>query len=164
MAEVDFNYFLSRKYAQLQQQADATTTNARATAQNAATNALTGAAGAALDRMKTELMPRESAASVARLGAEANLANQQASVVVPESRARIRGMDADTALTGTQNKVLTRTSLTPMQELFGSSSEFNTGTPLGSVFGTQFRAPRMQDYDRKRGGLTAAGLDYINGF
>lgn len=162
MAEVNFDYFLSRKYAQLQQQADATTANARATTQNAATNALTGAAAANLDRTKANLMPVESAATVARLGSETNLANQQASVVVPESRARVRGMDADTALTGTQNKVLTRTSLTPMQELFGSNSAFNNSpTSFGSV---QFRAPRLQDYDKQRGGLTAAGLDYINGF
>ena len=46
----------------------------------------------------------------------------------------------------------------------GISSAFSSGSPLGSVFGTQFRAPRLQDYDRQRGGLNAAGLDYVNGF
>lgn len=155
----DMSFWLGRKYSILQQQADATT-------QNASTAATTGAAAANLDRTRANLMPGESAASIARMGAETNLTNQQASVVVPESRARVRNMDADTSYTGTQNRVLTRTSLTPMRDLFGSGSgsAFSPSSPLGGVMGTQFRAPRLQDYDRQRGGLNAAGLDYVNGF
>lgn len=153
----DMSFWLGRKYSILQQQADATT-------QNASTAATTGAAAANLDRTRANLMPGESAASIARMGAETNLTNQQASVVVPESRARVRNMDADTSYTGTQNRVLTRTSLTPMRDLFGSDSAFSPSSPLGGVMGTQFRAPRLQDYDRQRGTLTAAGLDYVNGF
>lgn len=153
----DMSFWLGRKYSILQQQADATT-------QNASTAATTGAAAANLDRTRANLMPGESAASIARMGAETNLANQQASVVVPESRARVRNMDADTSYTGTQNRVLTRTSLTPMSQLFGTSSVFGNGGSPTSFGSVQFRAPRLQDYDRERGTLTAAGLDYVNGF
>lgn len=153
----DMSFWLGRKYALLQQQADATT-------KNADTASMTGAAQAAVDRTRANLMPGESAATIGRMGAETNLANQQASVVVPESRARVRNLDAETSYTGTQNKALTRTSLTPMRDLFGGNSAFGDSPALGSVFGTQFRAPRLQDYDRQRGGLNAAGLDYVNGF
>lgn len=164
MADVDFNYFLARKYAIQQQGANADTQNAATNSQNAATAAREATANIGLTNMRTSLMPGESAATVARTRADTNLANQQASVVVPESRARVRNLDAETAYTGTQNRVLTRGSLTPMSQLFGSSSEFSS--PAGSdMFGSvRFRAPRIQDYDKQTGRLSAAGLDYINGF
>lgn len=108
-------YFLNRKYAILQQQADATS-------MNAVTGSITGEAQAGLDRTRAAWLPKESAAAIAKTGAETNLIGQQAQIVVPESRARIRNMDAETSYTGTQNKVLNRSSLTPMSTLFGSST------------------------------------------
>lgn len=110
----DINYWLARKYAILGQEADATT-------QNAATNALTGKAAAALDATRTQLLPTESAAQVANTIANTNLLGEQAKVVGPESQARIGQMNAETAYTGTQNKVLTRQGLTPLSTLLGGS-------------------------------------------
>lgn len=117
---VDFNYFLQRKYAILQQQADAGTEGAKAQTQNAATAALTGAAAARLDNTRADLMPTESAAQVGLTRAQTALTGNQAKVVIPMATAQIANLGAQTALTGTQNKVLTRNELTPRSELFGS--------------------------------------------
>lgn len=150
---VDFNFFLARKYAILQQQADAAS-------QNANTAQMTGAAQAGLDRTRARLLPGESNASIAKMGAETNLIGQQASVVVPESRARIRNMNADTDFTGTQNTVMRRQSLTPMSRLFGSPDyEGVIGSGLSQgVFGG-FRLPSLTRPSRLP---DESGADYMD--
>lgn len=95
---VDFNYFLAQKYALLKQQADAGTVSANATSQNAATNAIVGAASAGLDRTRTTLLPAESRSTIGLQGAQRNLLTEQAAVVRPESTARIGQMNAETGL------------------------------------------------------------------
>lgn len=95
----DINYWLGRKYAILAQQADAGTVSANATAQNANTNAIVGAASANLDRTRATLMPGESASTIGLQGAQAGLLRNQAQVVIPESNARIGQMEAETGLT-----------------------------------------------------------------
>lgn len=119
---VDFQYFLARKYAILQQQADSGSEQARATTSNAATAAITGAAAANLDNVNAGLRPGESAANVGLTRAQTGLTNNQAQVVIPMATAQIAGLNASTALTGTQNQVLRRESLTPTSELFGSGA------------------------------------------
>ncbi len=133
MAEpVDFNYFLARKYAILQQQADAGSEQARATTSNAATAAMTGAAAARLDNVNANLRPGESAANVALTRAQTGLTANQARVVIPTAEAAIRAQDAQTGLVGTQTKVLTREALTPTSQLFGS-------VPMGASTPGMFR-------------------------
>lgn len=103
MGPVDFNYFLDRKYATLEQQADAATTNANANTvsaaastvnaaantRNAATNALTGGAAANLDRVRAQLLPTESAATVANLNARTGETIETTKYIGPLARANI---------------------------------------------------------------------------
>lgn len=170
---VDFNYFLNRKYAQLQQQADATTANARAATQNAETNALTGAAAARLDTTRAKLLPAESRATVAKIGAETNLIGEQAKIVAPESLARIGQIRAETALTGTQNEVARRQGLTSIGELLGDRQQsglinllYGSQANAGGAFRTSDIVPG-RDPRRVQRGLSrnpsAADLDYANG-
>jgi len=168
---VDFNYFLNRKYDILQQQANTADVNAAATTRNAATAALTGEAAAALDRVRTRLLPAESAANIGLTNAQANLTGQQASIVVPESQARIRAADAQTAYTTTQNGVLRYTGLgdesalaPPVRDavrLQRASQPFTLGdiVPSSSSF---TRLPA--ETPRRPGESYAAYLDRINGF
>lgn len=102
---VDFNFFLARKYALLEQQANTGS-------QNAATAAIGTAAAARVDNTRANLMPAESAAQIGLQGAQTRLVGEQASVVAPESRARIANMGADTALTNTNNQIAIREGLT----------------------------------------------------
>lgn len=102
--DVNFKYFLDRKYNQLQQQADATT-------QNAASNAIAAQAGARLDNTRAALLPGESAAGIRKMDAETGLIGQQAKYFGPEALARIAQMKADTAYTGTQNRIAIREGL-----------------------------------------------------
>lgn len=149
----DIGFWLARKYAIMQQQADATT-------QNANTAQMTGAAQANLDRTRAGLLPGESAASIAKMGAETNLIGQQASVVVPEAKARIRNMDASTEYTGTQSSVLRRQSLTPMSQLFGSpdyEGVVGGGLSRGSFGG--FQLPSLTRPGRLPG---ESGVDYMD--
>jgi hypothetical protein len=83
---------LARKYMILQQQADATT-------KNAATGALVGAAGARLDNTRASLLPGQAAAEIAKLGADTLLTKEQTKIVLPESQARVRNLNANTGLT-----------------------------------------------------------------
>ena len=82
-----FQDFLARKYSILQQQANATTESAAATTRNADTSAIVGKAQAGLDNTRALWLPKESAASIAKMGAETGLIGEQAKVVGPESRA-----------------------------------------------------------------------------
>jgi hypothetical protein len=110
---VDFNYFLNRKYSQLQQQADATTKNAK-------TNALTGAAAARLDNVRSDLLPDESLAGIRRTDAEVGLIGEQTRIVAPESAARIAQMGAETNRTNVGAKIDERQGLTPLGDLLGA--------------------------------------------
>jgi hypothetical protein len=154
---VDFNYFLAQKYAVLKQQADAGSESARAQSTNAATAAITGRAAANLDTTRANLMPAESQAQIALQGAQTGLTRNQAQVVVPLAQAQIRGMDATTAFTGTQNKVLTRNELTPQSELFGSGGL--GGSTLPSMFHFSDAAPSDTKPARLRG---ESASDYMN--
>lgn len=149
---VDFNYFLARKYAILQQQADATT-------QNANSSAVASAAAAAVDRTRAGLMPAESAAQIAQQGAQTRLLGEQAAVVRPESAARIASMNAETALTGTNNQIAIREGLTP-RPILGSS----LNNVLGSRGYTGFRLSDDAPLPRRRQGESEiAYMDRING-
>jgi len=134
---VDMNYFLARKYALLQQQADAGTSQAQTQSRQADTGALVGAAAANLDRTRAGLLPGESAAQIAQQGAQTRLLGEQASIVQPLARAQIGQIGAETGLTTTQNKVLTRTALTPYRSLIGSA----LGSTLGAGGYQGFQLP-----------------------
>jgi len=157
MSEVDFNFFLNRKYAQLQQQADATT-------QNAATNALTGAAAARLDNTKTNLLPGESAAQVAKLGADTRFTNTQNTFYGPQAQANIAATQAGTRKTDEETRGIKQDNDPANQTLGSLRGVLGPNYSLGSITPTRFRAPRLQDYNQDRSGLNAAGLDYVNGF
>lgn len=88
----DLSFWLGRKYALLQQQADATT-------QNAASSAIASRAAADVDTARASLMPAESAAQIAAQRAQTNLTNLQSQTVLPESEARVGQMRAETGLT-----------------------------------------------------------------
>lgn len=162
MAEpVDFNYFLARKYAIMQQQADAGSEQARATTTNAATAAMTGAAAANLDNVNAGLRPGESAANVALTRAQTGLTANQAQTVIPLARAQIGLTEAQTGLTGTQTKVLTRESLTPTSQLFGGGGMGQLPT-LGSTPGfTRFsEEPLSATKPRRR--ADESGVRYMD--
>jgi len=155
--EVDFNYFLARKYAVLQQQADSGSEQARATTTNAATAQMTGAAAANVDNTRAKLMPAESAAQIALQRAQTTLTGNQAQTVIPLANANIANIGANTALTGTQNKVLTRNELTPRSQLFG-------GVAMGTTPGMGFRfseggLPAETQPLRRRGENGASYMD-----
>lgn len=118
----NIGYWLDRKYAILQQQADATS-------RNAATNAQVGAASAALDLTRSRLLPAESAANIGQTQAQTNLLGEQAKVVVPESRARINSLNADAGL-ASANTGLVRDSLKTYSALPAS---------LQAVMGAQYQ-------------------------
>lgn len=155
MAGVDFGFFLGRKYAILQQQADAAS-------QNADTARMTGVAGAKLDLTRANWLPRQAAAEIAQAGAQTNLIGEQAKIVAPESRARIGQINADAAYTTTQDKVLTRGSLTPFRSLFG-----DPGKHLSGVMGSGYQLGQIVPQAPARATApygSAAWLDQQNGF
>lgn len=80
-----------------------------------ATAAALGSAAGNLDVVRGNLLPEQTAADIAQsraqtglLGAQTNLTSQQARTVVPESQARIRGIDADTGLTSANTGIARR--------------------------------------------------------
>lgn len=171
---VDFNYFLGRKYAIQQQQANAGDVQANAVAQNASTNAVTGAASAALDRTRASLMPAESASTIGLQGAQGGLLREQASVVRPESIARIANMNAETGLTTANttsvnqiNKLYTP-SAGGLQSVLGSRGY--TGPGLAGGFGADgmfhfSNTPVTGPLPRRQPGETEVQYqDRINGF
>lgn len=127
----DMDYWLGRKYALLQQQADAATTGAQAGAQ-------ASLAAAGLTRAQTSVLPVQTDAAIAQQRANTNLLTQQASVVVPESVARRNQMAADTGYTNTQNAVLTREGLRERTVLPES---------LQAVMGSRYQGFRLSPGD-----------------
>ena len=150
MPEVDFGYFLNRKYAIQQQQADAAT-------QQANTQQMVGAAQAGLDKTRTTLLPGESAASIALQKAQTGLVGEQAKVVAPTAAAQNALTGAQTKLTLTQNQGAQR-ELTPFEKLFGPikpPSLTGGGFSLGQIVPPSTPQPAYG---------SAAWLDRQNGF
>lgn len=87
-----FQRLLDRKYAILQQQADAMALNAQS-------NAGASAAAAALDRARASVIPEESEANIAQTRAQTGLIGQQAKYYGPRQLAEISGIKADTRAT-----------------------------------------------------------------
>lgn len=109
----DIDYWLARKYAQLQEHADAAS-------QNAASQAIAATSSAALDTTRAGLLPAESQAGIAKTRADTNFLNQQAQYLGPETLARIRNLGAEANLTNTQAQVAGYRGL-PTQGPFASS-------------------------------------------
>lgn len=128
---------LDRKYAILQQQANATSEQARATTTNAATSAMVGKASANFDNVRAGLLPAESAANIGLTKANTGLIGKQTEYFGPEALARINNMRADTART-----------------VVGTANEFNMGVlPFGGD-----AAMRSSAMDRYRGFRLGAGF------
>ena len=144
--------FLNRKYAILQQQANATT-------QNAATAAMTGRAAANLDTVRAGLMPAESQANVGLTKANTQLANINAAWLPRINEANIANTQASTAdtLVGTQIK---------RREGLETNSPLAAATRLmGGVYTPAVRLSPgiMSDQRRLPGESELSYMDRING-
>lgn len=133
---VGMEEFLNRKYAILQQQADATTEQAAATTRNAATSALAGAAAARLDNTRSDLMPAESRANIAKSGAETGYLQTQTRWFGPEARARIGNLDANAFATRIGGLVAKKEGLDEIGTLPSS---------MDTIRGMRARLPSMGD-------------------
>lgn len=140
---VDFNYFLARKYALQQQEADATTSNAASQAIQARANAGVADTTARLNTVQANLAPAESASQNALRAAQARLTGVQADVLPGQSAADIALTRANASLTGTNEQVVRRQSLTPFSSIIGGGG---FGRALGGVLGPQgFRFSPVAD-------------------
>ena len=126
---------LSRKYAILQQEADATTQNAQSAALRAGADAGLTNAQAAGARIANQFAPDVARANVAQTRANTNLLGEQAKVIAPESRARIAGLDANTGYTRMNTRALYNDAVKTFEV---------TPSALSSVLGT--RMPSLADY------------------
>jgi hypothetical protein len=108
---VDFNYFLQRKYALLQQQADAGTVQAQSGQLQAQTGAITGAADAKLNNVRSSLLPAESASQIGLQGAQTALTRNQSAVVIPTAMSAIGVNDANIASTNVNTQIAYRDGL-----------------------------------------------------
>lgn len=120
---IDFNGFLARKYAILQQQADAGTQSAASGQLQAQTGALVGAANARLDNTRSNLLPAESASQIGLQSAQAGLTRNQAAVVIPEATSRIGVNAANIAATNINARIAERDGLT----------EYSVANPGGAI-------------------------------
>lgn len=102
----DMDYWLGRKYAILQQEADAGSTSAQAGATAAQSGAELTRAQAAGVRAQNAYIPQVTLANIAQTQANTNLIGEQARVIAPESQARIRQMGAETGYTDMQRRAL----------------------------------------------------------
>lgn len=158
--QVDFNYFLARKYALLQQDANSATTQAQAATTNAGANVTSANAAANLNNVRAGLMPAESAADIALRRAQAFQTNELGKVVAPESRARIETMGVERDLTRA-NIGLVGEQTTGMRQL----NRVYQPTRLGSMFGgTELPSLSGALPRRLPGESEAAYMDRINGF
>lgn len=133
---VDFNYFLNRKYALMAQNADADTSRASSAAISAVAGAEAARAAANVDNVRAGLMPAESQSQIGLQTAQGRVFNAQADLIPQEGAARIGQIKADTAFTGTQNKVLTRNSLTGI--FGGAPGSLPTLQGAGALAGYNF--------------------------
>lgn len=167
MPDVDFNYFLARKYAALQQQADATTSNAASQAIQSTAQAKALNADAGLTDVRAKLLPGESASNVALQGAQRNLLSEQTKIVAPESVARIAGLNAGTAGALDQNLAFRRTNLTDSSRAsaFDPVTGLYTGAApaapasLGPAGYSGFRLPSTTKPTRLPGESAVAYMD-----
>lgn len=147
---------LARKYAILQQHADAGTLNAQ-------TGAASGASDVAMNALRMRLMPGESAAGVSKTRAETGLIGQQAQYYGQEAVARIAGINAETGLTTTNNRIAIRENLTPNSQKFGTSPG-RTLEALSGVMGSPYRLSGVgTPINKPRALWTAEDLDRHNG-
>jgi hypothetical protein len=169
---VDFNYYLNRKYTLLQQQADAGTKNVDIAAKNAATNALAAGAAARVDNTRADLMPAESAAGIAKTGAETSLLGEQARYFGPVAEANIANTNAGTYLTGIQGDVAKREGLMERSILPESLAavmgtkvpSFRLGAPVAPTrSATPWYMRGATPLRRFPGDVTAEELDRLNG-
>lgn len=160
MALVDFGYFLARKYALQQQEADAAT-------KNASSNALQAAAGARLTGVQADVLPATSKAQIAQMGANTNLITEQAKVVGPEAFARIGQLKADTFATNVSGQIAAREGLMERSVLPESLTSVMGGSQLPSIGGTGTGRRGFSLADpipaRRRGETEVSYLDRING-
>lgn len=161
MADVDFNAFLARKYALLQQNADAGTLQAN-------TGALVGAAGARLDNTRADLAPAESKSTIGLQGAQRNLLGEQAKVTVADSVARNALLAAQTGETNVNTRIAYQDGLVPqagvprigsaLVGVMGNSPfkpfRLSDGSVPGKSFIPKGTTPGTADYARY--------LDYLN--
>lgn len=119
---VNFNAFLGRKYALLQQQADAGTTQANS-------GALAAAAAARLDNTRADLAPAESKANIGLTQAQTGLVGNQAKIVIPESQSRIALQDSQKTGQDLTNQV------TYINEVKPGPAAPTTSGALGNVLG-----------------------------
>lgn len=134
--EIDFNYFLQRKYALLQQQADAGTAGAAANTLQAQTGATVGAAAAKLDSTRANLLPAESASQIGLQSAQTGLTRAQAAVVIPEAQSRIGVNAANIANTDIQTRIAERDGLTTF-------SAANPGGAIASILPGGYQGYRL---------------------
>lgn len=127
----DMQALLARKYAILQQQADAGTLTAQANAQAAQ-------AASAVDYARAGVIPKESRSQIGLNAAQRALIAAQASRVVPESEARVKQIGAETQLTSTNEKIARREGLTErsilpesLRAVMGTSTFQYPGFQLG---------------------------------
>lgn len=161
MADVDFNYFLARKYAILQQQADADTSRAGSANISAVAGANAANAAANVDNTRATLMPAESRSAIALQGAQTALTRQQADWFGPEAQSRIGLNNANIGYIGTQDAVLRKEGL---------DTRYSTptmGSALSGVMGSGYQPFRFSATDplprRKPGETEAAYMNRING-
>lgn len=172
---VDFNYFLARKYALQQQEADATTSNAASTRIQADANAGVAATQAKMNTVQTGLLPGESASQNALRAAQAGLMREQAAVVRPEADAGIALTRANAQLANINGLAVRRTALTDTATGGGLAIGGLPGMPairgsgigraLGGVLGSTASRFSLSGPlpGRMRGESEAAYLDRING-
>lgn len=169
-AAPDMSGWLNRKYAILQQQANAADT------QNA-TQRIGVVAAANVDNTRARLMPKESAANVAKTRAETGLVGEQTNWFGKSAAAEINNLNANARLTGFQGDFLYRQELEEAPGISASSiarqqarrpsmlsaSGYGAVTP---VAGPARAMPSMTSAlpPRRLGESEASYMDRINGF
>lgn len=161
MAGID--YWLGRKYAILQQQADASTTSAVAGANQANSSAN-------LNNVNARLAPTTAASENALRAANTNLIGLQAQTVLPESRARIAQIGAETGFTRTQDRALGQEIMRDIvlpDALRRTMGTAYTPPTIGQQVRLSAAAPAAQRMPQDRPAWwenDAMWLDRINGF
>lgn len=93
--DIDWSYWLGRKYDVMQQNANADTTRANA-------GMISANAGANLDKVRAGLLPAESAANIGLTNAQAANTNEQTKYVGPRAKADIYATTNQGSLYGAQ--------------------------------------------------------------
>lgn len=158
-AAPDMSFWLGRKYALLQQQAD--TGDFQAQTQRIGTTA-----AANVDNTRAALMPKESAANIAQSAAQTGLLREQTQWLGPEATARIGNLNAQAYATRIGGDVAKRegldtvaTSPTSLSSIRGLRPGLGGMPTMGGVFSADDPLP-----PRRMGESNAAYLDRINGF